>query len=203
VREIIRKAPTSEVANKAKPWVVDKSFVDPATIREGWGRRGKRRSGTRSHCRVCGNLEMVMGFKKEGRERIYDIVPFESAPDAKSFLCGRCVAYGKLTEGKIESMNGRNSAEKLRAYVNAVEKKYPLHMLDYPELHSLKQELALIEDVTEENLKSWRKARNMTQRELGDLVGVSQQTVAKVEKGDRTIPARWVRIMDKIHPTHT
>jgi transcriptional regulator with XRE-family HTH domain len=76
-------------------------------------------------------------------------------------------------------------------------------MLDYPQFHNLKKQLALLEGVTEENLKSWRKARNITQKKLGELVGVSQQTIGKVEKGERPIPVRWLKIIEKIHPTHT
>ena len=41
---------------------------------------------------------MVMGHKKVGREVVYMKVPYEPSPGTKRFICGSCVARGRLGE---------------------------------------------------------------------------------------------------------
>ncbi len=43
-----------------------------------------------SFCRICEKPSLVMDGYCKGK------VPFQPAPDAKSFICGPCVAYGHL-----------------------------------------------------------------------------------------------------------
>jgi DNA-binding XRE family transcriptional regulator len=46
------------------------------------------------NCAVCGKASMVMGYK-DGR---YTKVPYQPPSDVKRFICGLCVARGRLSE---------------------------------------------------------------------------------------------------------
>lgn len=47
-------------------------------------------------CKICGNPSMVMDYRVVNGKQVYGKVPFKKNPDAKSFICGICVANGRL-----------------------------------------------------------------------------------------------------------
>ena len=63
-----------------------------------------------SRCRICKKPSMVMGYEEvhteRGKKWIYKKVPFKPAPDAKSFVCGLCVAYGRWPEVAAPNQEG-------------------------------------------------------------------------------------------------
>ncbi len=51
-------------------------------------------------------------------------------------------------------------------------------------------------------IASARKAQNLTQQQLADLIGIAQQTLAHYESGDRCFPASMLpRLADKLNAT--
>lgn len=49
-----------------------------------------------------------------------------------------------------------------------------------------------------QRIKAWRTARGLTQRELADLIGTTNQQIARLESGQRQITVDWLyRIANK------
>ena len=56
--------------------------------------------------------------------------------------------------------------------------------------------------MTNEELLSWRQARNLTRQQLAAMLDVSMWTVVKWERGERKIPAFMWRALEHLDCTH-
>lgn len=178
-------------------------------------------------------------------------VSFKPAPDAKSFVCGLCVAHGYYgidqptttergvshlkrpdhdpnTVG-IRQVGGVYPYSKCVHYDTCSVNVCPLGSDDFDILPDdpetgcklSKTELKGVLDekpcevcgkvcnkpkfpaTPTKDLKAWRKIHGLTQTRLGELLGVSQQMVAMVEKNEKAMPIHWGPLLLKIQPTHT
>lgn len=106
--------------------------------------------------------------------------------------------YLRLTTGVVDlEAREREAVAYYRNYLDAAEAKYPPHMLDYPKINRIRQWLAEREEVTDNSLKQWRKARRLTQGRLAEYLSVSKQMVCMVEKGEKSMPVHWKPMIDK------
>ena len=48
------------------------------------------------------------------------------------------------------------------------------------------------------DLKTWRKARGLTQAKVAEMLEVSQPMVAMVERGEKVMPVHWEPLLSKI-----
>jgi DNA-binding XRE family transcriptional regulator len=167
---------------------------------------------------------MVMNGDYSGK------VPFKPALDANGFICGMCVAYEDFGSDskQLSNTKGASPALKCPHYDSCSVNACPLEsnsfdsLTDDPEtqcrLTKANRQKVLNEEPCQvcgkvcnkpvrsvsplQDLRAWRKGKKLTQKDLGKSLGVSQQTVAKVERGERVMPERWLEIIEKIHPTH-
>lgn len=86
----------------------------------------------------------------------------------------------------LEDLAGAMEATRIRDRIEAGEKTYP---------HAVVRSMLVDED---HPVKAWRKYRNLTQTDLAKAIGMSQPSIAKIEKGEDTFISTLARVADAL-----
>ncbi|MFB9865649.1 helix-turn-helix domain-containing protein [Rufibacter immobilis] len=63
-------------------------------------------------------------------------------------------------------------------------------------------EIDLSLDVISEKIKEMRKSKNLTQEQLGDIIGVQKAQISKLEKGSRNVTVETItKVFKALHAT--